>query len=45
MAAVIEAERKGTGLSGARAMLAEAGFDIEGTPYVAFLENYFRAKP
>lgn len=42
MAAVIESERKGTGLPGALSMLAEAGFDIDGTPYVAFLENYFK---
>jgi hypothetical protein len=41
VAAVIEAERRGTGLRGALGMLDESGFDLEGTPYPAFLERYF----
>jgi hypothetical protein len=41
VAAVVEAERNGTGARGAAQLLAEAGFGIAGTPYAAFLEGYF----
>lgn len=41
MAAVIEAERKKTGAVGAFKLIADAGFDIEGTPYVPFITRYF----
>jgi len=43
VAAVIEAERNGTGLRGAAQLLADAGFDIGGTAYIAFLQRYFSA--
>jgi hypothetical protein len=41
VAAVIEAERGKTGAAGAFKMIADAGFDIEGTPYVPFIARYF----
>jgi len=43
VAAIIEAERRGTGLNGALKMIADAQFDIAGTPYIPFLERYFSA--
>jgi hypothetical protein len=43
VAAVIEAERAKTGARGAAQLIAQAGFDIAGTPYSGFLERYFSA--
>jgi protein tyrosine phosphatase (PTP) superfamily phosphohydrolase (DUF442 family) len=41
VAAIIEAERAGSGAAGARKLLADADFDIEGRPYPAFIDRYF----
>jgi hypothetical protein len=40
-AAIVSAEKDGSGSAGAFAKLAQAGFDIGGTPYEAFIERYF----
>jgi uncharacterized protein (TIGR01244 family) len=42
-AAIIAAEKDGSGATGALGKVKAAGFEIEGTPYAAFIDNYFRA--
>ena len=41
VAAIIASEDAGEGDTGTRRRLSEAGFDLEGTPYPAFLRGYF----
>jgi hypothetical protein len=43
-AAIVSAERDGSGASGALKKVAAAGFDIDGTPYAAFVREYYAAK-
>jgi hypothetical protein len=40
-AALVAAEKDGSGKAGAYKKLADAGFDVAGTPYAAFVESYF----
>jgi len=42
--AAAQAEDAGEGLEGALRRIREAGFDVDGTPYGAFLQRYFAAK-
>ena len=42
MAAIIESEADGSGVMGSLAKLAQADFDVTGTPYERFIEEYFR---
>ena len=39
--AIAAAEKAGEGAQGALRRIHEAGFDVAGTPYAAFLANYF----
>ncbi|MGH7707298.1 MAG: hypothetical protein ACREM8_14895 [Vulcanimicrobiaceae bacterium] len=39
--AIISAEKNGAGATGALRKVAEAGFEIEGTPYADFIRTYF----
>ena len=39
--AIAAAERAGDGAAGALRRIREVGFDVEGTPYAAFLAGYF----
>jgi len=41
MVGIIAAERAGDGEAGALRRITEAGFDVEGTPYAAFVSDYF----
>jgi uncharacterized protein (TIGR01244 family) len=43
MVAIIASERAGEGASGALRRIADAGFDVAGTPYAAFVAGYFRS--
>jgi uncharacterized protein (TIGR01244 family) len=40
-AAIVAAEKDGSGPAGALHKVADAGFEIEGTPYAAFITRYF----
>ena len=40
-AAIVSAERDGSGKDGAFRKVRDAGFEIDGTPYAAFIETYF----
>jgi uncharacterized protein (TIGR01244 family) len=40
-AAIVAAEKDGSGASGALAKAEAAGFEIAGTPYAAFIKTYF----
>jgi uncharacterized protein (TIGR01244 family) len=40
-AAVVSAEKDGSGAPGARGKVAGAGFEIEGTGYASFIDSYF----
>jgi hypothetical protein len=40
-AGIVSAEKDGSGVAGARAKIAAAGFEIEGTAYAAFVTAYF----
>jgi uncharacterized protein (TIGR01244 family) len=40
-AAIVSAEKDGSGAAGARDKVADAGFDIDGTPYAAFIDSVF----
>ncbi|MGD0473187.1 MAG: sulfur transferase domain-containing protein [Candidatus Velthaea sp.] len=42
-AAIVSAEKDGSGPSGAIAKAEAAGFEIRGTPYGAFIDEYFHA--
>ena len=42
-AAIVSAQKDGSGLAGARAKLASAGFEIDGTPYADFVTRYFKS--
>jgi hypothetical protein len=44
VAAIIDAERRKAGAPDVVRMLSEAGFDLAGTPYPAFIERYFTAR-
>jgi hypothetical protein len=44
-AAIVSAEKDGSGESGAFTKIADAGFAIDGTPYAAFVTRYFRERP
>ncbi|MBD5606614.1 MAG: hypothetical protein IAI48_16205 [Candidatus Eremiobacteraeota bacterium] len=39
-AAIVSAEKHGTGAAGARKLVADAGFEIAGTPYATFIDTY-----
>jgi len=41
-AAVVSAEKDGSGASGALRKVRDAGFEIDDTPYAAFIAAYFR---
>jgi uncharacterized protein (TIGR01244 family) len=41
-AAIVAAEKDGSGATGALAKAAAADYEIAGTPYGAFVEDYFR---
>ncbi len=40
-AAIVSAEKDGSGLEGTRRKLGDAGFAVEGTPYADFIDRYF----
>ncbi len=40
-AAIVSAEKDGSGATGALRKVAGAGLEIEGTPYAAFIRTYF----
>jgi uncharacterized protein (TIGR01244 family) len=40
-AAIVSAEKDGSGAAGALGKVAAAGFEIDGTPYAAFIKNIF----
>lgn len=40
-AAIVSAEKDGSGAAGARKKLSDAKFDIEGTPFLSFVNEYF----
>jgi protein tyrosine phosphatase (PTP) superfamily phosphohydrolase (DUF442 family) len=40
-AAVVSAEKDGSGAPGALAKVAHAGFEIDGTGYASFIDSYF----
>jgi uncharacterized protein (TIGR01244 family) len=40
-AAIVSAEKDGSGAAGALGKVADAGFEIEGTPYAAFIDTLF----
>ncbi|MBD5633864.1 MAG: hypothetical protein IAI49_05240 [Candidatus Eremiobacteraeota bacterium] len=40
-AAIISAERDGSGAAGALAKVSEAGYEVGGTAYAAFIASYF----
>ncbi len=40
-AGIISAEKDGTGAAGAMRKIADAGFEIVGTPYARFIASYF----
>jgi hypothetical protein len=40
-AAIVSAEKDGSGESGALRKVRDAGFAIDGTPYEAFIMKYF----
>jgi len=41
-AAIVSAETDGSGAAGALSKAAAAGYEITGTPYAAFISEYFR---
>jgi hypothetical protein len=41
---MVTAQREGSGAAGAMKLLADAGFDVEDTPYPGFIRNYFAAR-
>jgi uncharacterized protein (TIGR01244 family) len=44
MVAIIASERAGEGVGGALRRISEAGFDVAGTPYAAFIARYFATR-
>ena len=40
-AAIVSAEKHGSGAAGARKLVADAGFEIAETPYATFIDTYF----
>ncbi len=40
-AAIVSADREGSGEAGTRKKLADAGFQLDGTPYSSFIERYY----
>ncbi|HEX3464553.1 MAG TPA: hypothetical protein VHS78_10945 [Candidatus Elarobacter sp.] len=38
---MVLSERDGSGAAGTRAKLADAGFDVEDSPYPEFIDRYF----
>jgi len=40
-AAIVSAEKDGSGAAGALQKLRAAKFEIEGTPFLAFVKSYF----
>ncbi len=40
-AAIVSAERDGSGEAGTRKKLADAGFELDGTPYSDFISKYY----
>ncbi len=40
-AAIVSAEKDGSGKTGALRKVRDAGFAIDGTPYGTFIEHYF----
>jgi hypothetical protein len=38
---MVTAQREGTGAAGALKLLADADFDVEGTPYPELIRRYF----
>jgi uncharacterized protein (TIGR01244 family) len=43
--AILASERAAEGAAGALRRIAEAGFDVAGTPYAAFVSSYFSNAP
>lgn len=40
-AAIVKAEKDGSGAAGALKKLSDAKFDVEGTPFLTFINSYF----
>lgn len=43
-AAIISAQNDGSSAAGALKKVADAGFEIDGTPYAAFITRYFATR-
>ncbi|GAC1546750.1 MAG: hypothetical protein NVS3B16_17880 [Vulcanimicrobiaceae bacterium] len=41
-AAIVSAEKDGSGADGALHKLRDAKYDVEGTPFLTFIKSYFK---